>query len=678
MANLLLSKGLETYQKQMDDKTGANNHWSQIEVLRVDSGSDNSGWKSGLKDPRIALNFVKALDCRIRSNLSDCKNKEFGDRDVKEIVDVWKNENSSMRNRKIPEQKKMRQSTMDSYGENGTTFVPKKQSYFPNRAGLQNDRDSAGSSGNQNQESPHFASKLNLKVLNRNTNQNNKHVEGDNPTEFPRQNRPTYSRHGEEDEGQGRKNPSHSFQNRFQSSRRETERNSGQDEEDERRCKQNNHRSFQNRFPNPRRDTERNFDQEEETEERRYKKGNFNAYQNRSAYSKHDSGRNSSQDEENDEDRYKKHGIRSAKEELQIQQMKRNKSTAPPPQKKSLGGKRVNSPYVCPIRKDDDGNENEGSGGDQSESCEDERLKNIEPKMIELIKNEIMDSGAPVSWDDIAGLEFAKKTIKEIVVLPLMRPEFFNGLRSPPKGILLFGPSGTGKTLIGKCIASQSKSTFFSISASSLTSKWIGEGEKMVRALFAVARVHQPAVVFIDEIDSLLTQRSETEHESSRRLKTEFLIQLDGAATAESDRVLVVGATNRPQELDEAARRRLVKRLYVPLPEFHARSQIVKRLLSSERHNLTEDEILEIANLSKGYSGADMTNLCKEASMGPIRSLSFDQLQDIDVNDVRGITAADFKNALSYVKSSVSPDDLATYVAWDRTYGTGTAQQYGT
>ena len=161
----------------------------------------------------------------------------------------------------------------------------------------------------------------------------------------------------------------------------------------------------------------------------------------------------------------------------------------------------------------------------------DPRYKNVDPKMVELIKNEIMDCGQEVAWDDIAGLEFAKETVKEIVVYPLLRPDIFTGLRGPPKGLLLFGPPGTGKTLIGKCIAHQSNCTFFSISASSLTSKWVGEGEKMVRALFAVAKVHQPSVVFIDEIDSLLTSRSEGEHESSRKIKTEFLVQLDGANT---------------------------------------------------------------------------------------------------------------------------------------------------
>ncbi|EAA12156.5 AGAP007769-PA, partial [Anopheles gambiae str. PEST] len=334
--------------------------------------------------------------------------------------------------------------------------------------------------------------------------------------------------------------------------------------------------------------------------------------------------------------------------------------------RKTLGGRRMlGSKFVCPVRNDNSSNE------DSQEDEIDERLRNIDPKMVELIRSEIMDRFQPLSWDDIAGLEYAKTIIKEAVVWPILRPDIFTGLRKPPRGILLFGPPGTGKTLIGKCIASQSKSTFFSISASSLTSKWIGDGEKMVRALFAVAAVHQPAVVFIDEIDSLLCQRSDTEHESSRRLKTEFLVQLDGAATAEDERILIVGATNRPQELDEAARRRLVKRLYIPLPERSARIQILNRLLDRERNSLETDEIARIGDLTEGFSGADMKVLCHEASMGPIRSIPFDQLGDIAKDQVRPICYEDFRLALTKVKASVSQDDLQQYVVWDRTYGAG-------
>ncbi|ESO01972.1 hypothetical protein HELRODRAFT_94331 [Helobdella robusta] len=289
--------------------------------------------------------------------------------------------------------------------------------------------------------------------------------------------------------------------------------------------------------------------------------------------------------------------------------------------------------------------------------------------MVELISNEIMDHGPPVAWEDIAGLEFAKKTIKEIVVWPMLRPDIFTGLRGPPKGLLLFGPPGTGKTLIGKCIASQSKSTFFSISASSLTSKWIGEGEKMVKTLFAVARVHQPAVIFMDEIDSLLCQRSEQEHESSRRIKTEFLVQLDGVATGEDDRILVVGATNRPQEIDEAARRRFVKRLYIPLPESSARQQIICRLLMKQRHNLAEDDVTVICSKTEGYSGADMANLCREAALGPIRRLDFNDIQNISEDQVQAIDLQDFLSALKQVKASVSSQDLKLYLDWNQKFG---------
>ena len=131
-------------------------------------------------------------------------------------------------------------------------------------------------------------------------------------------------------------------------------------------------------------------------------------------------------------------------------------------------------------------------------------------------------------WNEIAGLEKAKQTLQEAVILPALRPDLFQGLRAPPRGVLLFGPPGTGKTMLAKCVATESHANFFNISASSLTSKWHGEGEKLVRKLFDIARKMQPSVIFIDEIDSLLSSRRENEHDAVRRLKTEFLVHLDG------------------------------------------------------------------------------------------------------------------------------------------------------
>ncbi|XP_029305491.1 LOW QUALITY PROTEIN: fidgetin-like protein 1 [Cottoperca gobio] len=342
--------------------------------------------------------------------------------------------------------------------------------------------------------------------------------------------------------------------------------------------------------------------------------------------------------------------------------------------KKSLGANRPRgtfSKFVSPIPRQEEEEGGASCNSNQEPQILDERLRNFEPKIIELIMSEIMDHGPPVAWDDIAGLEFAKTTIKEIVVWPMMRPDIFTGLRGPPKGILLFGPPGTGKTLIGKCIACQSGATFFSISASSLTSKWVGEGEKMVRALFAIARCHQPAVIFIDEIDSLLSQRTDGEHESSRRIKTEFLVQLDGAATSAEDRILVVGATNRPQEIDEAARRRLAKRLYIPLPEATARCQIVTNLMTQEKNQLREQELESVVTATQGFSGADMTQLCREAALGPIRSIQLSDIATITADEVRPIVYKDFQEALQTVRPSVSSKDLELYEEWNKTFGCG-------
>ncbi|CAL1270402.1 unnamed protein product [Larinioides sclopetarius] len=305
----------------------------------------------------------------------------------------------------------------------------------------------------------------------------------------------------------------------------------------------------------------------------------------------------------------------------------------------------------------------------ESKLSDHESLKHFDKKIVEIVLNEIMDFSPNIKWSDIAGLDFVKTTVQEIVIWPLLRPDIFTGLRAPPRGILLFGPPGTGKTLIGKCIATESNSTFFNISASSLASKWVGESEQMVRALFTVARLNQPAVIFIDEIDSLLSQRKDKEEDHTRKLKTEFLVQFDGTKTSSEERVLVVGATNRPHELDEAARRRFVKRLYVPLPEEAARRQIIEKLLKAHEHELSENDLQRICDETKGYSGSDVTHLCKEAAMGPIRCIGPENIKTVSLDQVRPINLNDFLDALKQVRASVAQDDLDYYMEWNKKFG---------
>lgn len=245
-------------------------------------------------------------------------------------------------------------------------------------------------------------------------------------------------------------------------------------------------------------------------------------------------------------------------------------------------------------------------------------LKHLPPGIDESaaksILNEVVVHGDEVHWSDIAGLSAAKSTLKETVVYPFLRPDLFSGLREPARGLLLFGPPGTGKTMLARAVATESKSTFFSIGAGSLVSKFLGDSEKLVRALFGLARVLSPSIIFVDEIDSLLGSRGrEGEHEATRRVKTEFLIQWSdlqrAAAGREPDRdkgdgdasrVLVLAATNLPWAIDEAARRRFVRRQYIPLPEDEVRKVQLENLLSHQKHELSERDIEKLVILTDG------------------------------------------------------------------------------
>ncbi|XP_031360172.1 spastin isoform X4 [Lonchura striata] len=296
-------------------------------------------------------------------------------------------------------------------------------------------------------------------------------------------------------------------------------------------------------------------------------------------------------------------------------------------------------------------------------------FRNVDSSLANLILNEVVDSGPAVKFDDIAGQELAKQALQEIVILPSLRPELFTGLRAPARGLLLFGPPGNGKTMLAKAVAAESNATFFNISAASLTSKYVGEGEKLVRALFAVARELQPSIIFIDEVDSLLCERREGEHDASRRLKTEFLIEFDGVQSSGEDRILVMGATNRPQELDDAVLRRFTKRVYVSLPNEETRLILLKNLLSKQGSPLTQKELTQLARMTDGYSGSDLTALAKDAALGPIRELKPEQVKNMSASEMRNIKLSDFTESLKKIKRSLSPQTLEAYIRWNKDFG---------
>ncbi|XP_009380495.3 uncharacterized protein LOC103968876 [Musa acuminata AAA Group] len=284
--------------------------------------------------------------------------------------------------------------------------------------------------------------------------------------------------------------------------------------------------------------------------------------------------------------------------------------------------------------------------------------------LAETLCRDIIRGSPDVKWESIKGLDNAKRLLKEAVVMPIKYPKYFTGLLSPWKGILLFGPPGTGKTMLAKAVATECKTTFFNISASSIVSKWRGDSEKLVRVLFELARHHAPATIFLDEIDAIISQRGEarSEHEASRRLKTELLIQMDGL-TKTNELVFVLAATNLPWELDAAMLRRLEKRILVPLPEPEARRAMFEELLPSvpAKAEVPYDCLVE---KTEGYSGSDIRLVCKEAAMQPLRRLMSyledqqqrqqqdEKIDDDELPPVGPVTPEDIEVALKNTRPS--------------------------
>ncbi|CAM45640.1 katanin-like protein [Leishmania braziliensis MHOM/BR/75/M2904] len=298
------------------------------------------------------------------------------------------------------------------------------------------------------------------------------------------------------------------------------------------------------------------------------------------------------------------------------------------------------------------------------------------------ILREIIDVNPSVRWSDIADLEGAKHLLQEAVVMPVKYPELFQGILRPWKGILLFGPPGTGKTLLAKAVATECRTTFFNISASSVVSKWRGDSEKLVRMLFDLAVHYAPSTIFIDEIDSLMSARSsDGEHEGSRRMKTELLTQMDGLSKRRGGEVVfVLAASNVPWDLDTAMLRRLEKRILVALPTHDARILMFRRLLPKSFASDTDYEAC--AALTEGMSGADIDVVCREAMMRPVRKLiaqleaagnSCDAYAQLPHEPLKSPapTLEDVQASVACTHSSVRLADLDKYDVWTREYGSG-------
>ncbi|KAL0219181.1 hypothetical protein P9112_004834 [Eukaryota sp. TZLM1-RC] len=327
------------------------------------------------------------------------------------------------------------------------------------------------------------------------------------------------------------------------------------------------------------------------------------------------------------------------------------------------------------------------------------KFQTDDPAIAERIEREMIDRSVNTKMTDVAGLADAKRVLHEAVILPRLRPDFFTGIRRPWKGILLHGPPGTGKTLLAKAVANECGSKFFAVSASTLVNKLLGESEKTIRVLFEMARFYAPSIIFLDEIDAVFNTRGKSgEHDASRRIKSQLLIMMEGLSNDQLEEdscknVMVLAATNFPWDLDEALRRRLEKRVYIPLPDTEGRKQLLTDCLKDQKLAGAKDEsskdeeseeksqskgqdyvdIDKLVELTDGYSGADLTNICRDASFSVIRKaiagLSPEQIQHLDKDKVDTIHMSDFLDCLERIKPSVDKKDVERHVLWANEFG---------
>ncbi len=276
-------------------------------------------------------------------------------------------------------------------------------------------------------------------------------------------------------------------------------------------------------------------------------------------------------------------------------------------------------------------------------------FKEITPTALREVEIEVPS----VRWEDVGGLNDIKQKLIEAVEWPLKYPEKFEkfGIK-PPKGILLYGPPGCGKTLLAKAIATESEANFISVKGPEIFNKWVGESEKAIREIFRKARQASPCIVFFDEVESVIPRKDAVDDSSgvTNRVASQLLAEIDGIEDL-SD-VIVIGATNRPDIIDPAALRpgRFDRLIYVPPPDENARLQILK-IYTKKMPLAPEVDLKEIAARTEMYSGADLAALCREAALAALR-------RNIDSEYV---TRRDFEEAFKLVKPSLSPQMLKEY-----------------
>ncbi|XP_063277094.1 fidgetin-like protein 2 [Prinia subflava] len=287
-----------------------------------------------------------------------------------------------------------------------------------------------------------------------------------------------------------------------------------------------------------------------------------------------------------------------------------------------------------------------------------EQPKNVDPLVLELVNTKVVERGPPVQWSDIAGQASVKAAVEEELVWPILRPGSCGAAGRPPRTLLLFGPRGAGKALLGRCISTQLGSTLLRLSGTALLSTWKAEAEKILQTVFLVASCRQPAVVLITEAEALLAARAGEDGGQAGSLKSQLLSYLDNVATSSEHNVVVVGTTARPGAIDEASHRRFGTRLYVPPPDGEARRHILRQALARQSCCLSERELAALAQRTESFSGAELLRLCQHAGAarralpGPPASYQ------------------DLEKALCKVRPAASQKELDLFLEWDKMYGT--------